>query len=132
MESTEFSNSSYRLPAFFVLTRIYCLVHFLVLSKIKTFCWVNFRAYSFLEVLVRDFSIVIIIEFPKKVFELFIRNLEAPVFEVKSELIWCDISTFLFIKVTKSLPNGFPLKLDFLQNHFEQFFIFYILSNNFC
>lgn len=132
MKWTEFTNASYRLPAFLILTRINSLVHFLILSEIKSFSWVNFRTHSFLEILVRYFSISVVIELLKKVSELLICYLQAPVFEVEPKFIRCNISTFLFIQITKGFPYCFPLELYFFKYNFEQFLVFYVLSDYFC
>lgn len=130
MKRTEFTYSSNSLPALIVFARINSLVHFFILSEIKSFSRVNFRSNCLLEVLIRNFPISIVIELPKKVFKLVISDLKTPMLEIKPELIRFDIATFLFIKVTKGFPDSFPLKLHLLKDHLEQLLILNILSYN--
>jgi hypothetical protein len=45
-------------------------------------------------------------------------------FEVKPQLFWEDGPTFLFVQITKSFSNRFPLALDLTEDSSEEIVVF--------
>ena len=88
----------------------------------------NFTSNRCMEILVRYFSIAIIIKFFEYCLKLCIIQFDTPMLKVKSKLFRVDSSSFFFIQITKCLPNCFPLQFNFLNNGlFELFqFIYFI------
>jgi hypothetical protein len=85
MKLAEISISLSWLPTLLMLARVNLEHHWLVLSEIQTFSWMDLRTNSDLEIFVGDNAVTIIVKFLKQIVELLIGQCQTPMFEVKSE-----------------------------------------------
>jgi hypothetical protein len=83
----------------------------LVLSKIENLSRMDFTAYSLVEVIVRDFSIPIIVEFVEDHLEALNVQVETPMVQVEAELLGGNHPVLRFVQVVEGLADGLPLEL---------------------
>ena len=69
------------------------------MSEVQSLAWMYLRADRLVEVVVADLAILINVELVIDFFELLICHFQAPVVEVKSELVLCDFPSRMSILV---------------------------------
>jgi hypothetical protein len=83
----------------------------LVLPKIQNLSRMDFTANCLVEVIVRDFSVLIIVEFVIDHLEALIVQVKPPMVEVEAELFGCNKTVLRFVQVVEGLADGLPLEL---------------------
>ena len=117
MELTVLFAKQRRVPAIIMTTLWLSHGSVFILSKIESLTRMNFMTKGSWKVLIRYNSILVYIEGLEQLAKLLLTHFETPVINVKSKLTFRNsINLSVFIEVSKSLQNGFPLCFNFV-NH---------------
>jgi len=111
------------MPAVIIFASLYAGLSWHVLTPVLALVWLHLLTYGFLEVFVRDYTVLILIEKVEKFIELVRCYHDTPMREIKLKVISDDNTLFAMVQLDKSLAHRFPLLVDFHNNLLDQILV---------
>jgi len=115
-------------PAVVIFASLYAGLSRHILAPVFALIRLHLLTYGFLEVLIRDDTVLIFVEKVKELHEFVRGDNNAPMRKVKLEVVSNDNTLFAMVQLDKSLAHCFPLFVDFHHDLLYQVLVVSLLA----